>query len=184
MHTFDGASGADVACLIRRLKHVAYGDVMKAESQLICIGTSATLSSDPNAKNELIKFAGDLFGSKFDDSSIIEETRHSIETYLGPANKSLNDLPSVFKKGNHDFSKLNYIYGENIDIYISKLLEVFSLSDYLNKKSKLSSVLKTNEILQFIVRKCSESTINFRDLVDLVEREFPNYLKTMERQRS
>ncbi len=61
-HTYSGASGAEVACLIRRLR-VLSG---KTADEIICIGTSATLS-DPtkqDADNEETarRFASRFFG--------------------------------------------------------------------------------------------------------------------------
>ncbi|HYD48274.1 MAG TPA: DEAD/DEAH box helicase, partial [Terriglobales bacterium] len=56
LHTYDGAQGSDVACLIRRLKNrlaIAPGD-------LCCVGTSATLGGDTRGESlrKLTEFAG------------------------------------------------------------------------------------------------------------------------------
>lgn len=59
-HTYDGAAGAEVACLIRRLRLLAN----KAAEEVICIGTSATLT-DPDKKDDgqaAIRFASRFFG--------------------------------------------------------------------------------------------------------------------------
>ena len=45
LHTFDGAQGADLACLIRRVKE----RVKTPRGQLICVGTSATLGDGSRA---------------------------------------------------------------------------------------------------------------------------------------
>ena len=50
LHTFDGAQGADLACLIRRLK----ARLKTPERHLCCIGTSATLGEGPE-----LYFAGE-----------------------------------------------------------------------------------------------------------------------------
>ena len=109
LHTFDGAQGADVACLIRRLR-------LKLGSEFTCVGTSATVAKaasttktpSPNASSAsndtdtgsdtdtdtdtdadagqqgLCDFAGTLFGSPFDHSSVIAEERLSQDEYLQP----------------------------------------------------------------------------------------------------
>jgi DEAD/DEAH box helicase domain-containing protein len=56
LHTFDGAQGTDLACLIRRLK----GRLSAAPGQLVCVGTSATLG-DGGAEG-LLGYARDVFG--------------------------------------------------------------------------------------------------------------------------
>lgn len=173
MHTFDGASGADVACLIRRLKQVAYGDAEVANSKLTCIGTSATLSSDPNAKNELITFAKNLFGSSFNEECIIEETRHSIETYLGSPSPSIDKIPNYFKTNT---SITGYQFGDSLDAYVDQILTIFGFDGYLNKKSKLASELKSIDILQFIVKICSTETKEFNELIHILEENFPEHL--------
>jgi hypothetical protein len=61
-HTYTGAVGAEVACLIRRLRLLAE----KGPDDVTCIGTSATLAdpSDPSGDNEAIakRFASRFFG--------------------------------------------------------------------------------------------------------------------------
>src|SRR5690606_7869527 len=54
LHTFDGAQGTDLACLIRRLK----GRLQSPPGQLVCVGTSATLGDD--GVGDLLAFAGDV----------------------------------------------------------------------------------------------------------------------------
>lgn len=77
LHTFDGAQGTDLACLIRRLK----GRLQTPPGQLVCVGTSATLGDDGAA--ELCAFAGDVFGEPLDGKAVIGEQRVSVVDYLG-----------------------------------------------------------------------------------------------------
>ena len=78
LHTFDGAQGTDLACLIRRLK----GRLNTAPGQLVCVGTSATLGDGVDG---LLDFAGDVFGEKLDAASVIAEDRVSVGDYLADA---------------------------------------------------------------------------------------------------
>ena len=69
LHTFDGAQGTDLACLLRRLKH-------RLRSPNACpVGTSATLETDDT--NALLNYAKDIFGTTFGSDSIISENRLS-----------------------------------------------------------------------------------------------------------
>jgi superfamily II DNA/RNA helicase len=70
LHTYRGRQGADVAYLIRRLK-----DRLNL-SKLICIGTSATMSSEGSLleqKKEVARVASVLFGAEFNPENVIGE---------------------------------------------------------------------------------------------------------------
>jgi DEAD/DEAH box helicase domain-containing protein len=77
LHTYDGAQGSDVACLIRRLK--ARLDV--PSGHLCCVGTSATIGSggseDPGKL--LTDFATKIFAEPFSAESLIGEERQAPE---------------------------------------------------------------------------------------------------------
>jgi DEAD/DEAH box helicase domain-containing protein len=78
LHTFDGAQGSDLACLIRRLKAR-----LGIEPEYLCgVGTSATLGSD-DAQKELLEYASAVFGEDFDARSIVSESRLSAGEFLG-----------------------------------------------------------------------------------------------------
>lgn len=73
LHTFDGAQGADLALLIRRLKH----RLGTPAGHLVCVGSSATLGSGADAATELRAYAGTIFGERFDEEAVIRETRQA-----------------------------------------------------------------------------------------------------------
>lgn len=71
LHTYRGRQGSDVAMLIRRLR------VQMNANNLVCIGTSATMSSSgtPLDKSAVVaNFAGRLFGCNFAPEQVINET--------------------------------------------------------------------------------------------------------------
>ena len=74
LHTFDGAQGTDLACLIRRLR-----DRLKLDETLACVGTSATIGKDVDA---LRSYASQVFAASFDESSVIGEDRLAPEEFL------------------------------------------------------------------------------------------------------
>ncbi|MCU0496195.1 MAG: DEAD/DEAH box helicase [Anaerolineae bacterium] len=63
-HSYSGAKGIEVAYLIRRLKH----HLGKKPCEMVCIGTSATLTNEPL---EAVEFAKTLFGEEFTSENII-----------------------------------------------------------------------------------------------------------------
>ena len=80
LHTFDGAQGTDLACLIRRLR-VRLG---VSSEKLICAGSSATLG-DGADETELLDYVSRIFGQRFEPGAIVGETRQSIDAFLGDA---------------------------------------------------------------------------------------------------
>lgn len=78
LHTFDGAQGADLGCLVRRLK----GRLAIEPEVLCCVGTSATLGDDAG-QTDLLTFATSVFGEHFKANAIITEARLSAGGFLG-----------------------------------------------------------------------------------------------------
>ena len=79
LHTFDGAQGTDLACLIRRLRAR-----LEADERLVCVGTSATLGADADA-DQVVRYASSVFHQDFEEDAIIGEVRQSIDDFLGEA---------------------------------------------------------------------------------------------------
>jgi DEAD/DEAH box helicase domain-containing protein len=77
LHTFDGAQGTDLACLIRRLKE----RLKTPESYLCCIGTSATLGGEEDFK-DLYNYASAVFGDSFDEDAVVAESLLTPEELL------------------------------------------------------------------------------------------------------
>jgi len=81
IHTYVGKRGADVACLIRRLKqHTG------TTGELRCIGTSATVESGEgeDARTLVADFATSIFGEPFAPEHVIEETYAPLPADLPP----------------------------------------------------------------------------------------------------
>jgi DEAD/DEAH box helicase domain-containing protein len=85
-HTFDGAQGTDLACLLRRLKHRLKTPV----SHLACVGTSATLGSNAS-QVDMLNYAATIFQEPFLDGALIQEDRLTAAEFLQEA--LLNVLP-------------------------------------------------------------------------------------------
>jgi len=89
LHSFDGAQGTDLACLIRRLK----ARLDMAPGALACVGTSATLGGEGAPR--LLKFARDVFAESFDEQAVIGEDRESVAEYLADATVEHLAMPDV-----------------------------------------------------------------------------------------
>lgn len=88
LHTFDGAQGTDLACLIRRLKRRLQADFVN----LCCVGTSATLGGE-EAGERLREYAGQVFGTRFDADSVVDEQRVTSEQFLQDARERFDAVP-------------------------------------------------------------------------------------------
>jgi hypothetical protein len=72
VHTYTGELGSEVACLIRRLRHVAG----KRPDEIVCVGTSATVSDTSgqvDGEAATRAFAQRLFGVPGDDITFVTE---------------------------------------------------------------------------------------------------------------
>lgn len=88
LHTFDGAQGTDLACLIRRLRFR-----LRAEGELACIGTSATIGGEESV-GKLQAYASQVFSTEFDSASVVVEDRLSAQEFL-PATASQSRWPQA-----------------------------------------------------------------------------------------
>ena len=89
-HTFDGAQGTDLACLLRRLKSRLYTPT----GYLCCVGTSATMGGR-SSNQDIIKYAEQVFGENFDDDALITEDRLRPEEFFADAERSFQALPTA-----------------------------------------------------------------------------------------
>lgn len=88
LHTFDGAQGTDLACLIRRLKF----RLKSPKGHLCCIGTSATLGSDEECA-DITGYARAVFGEEFDSGAIIHEERVEAAEFLAGSPLTFSSAP-------------------------------------------------------------------------------------------
>ena len=77
LHTFDGAQGTDLACLLRRLK----ARLFTPHGYLCCIGTSATMGGEDSA-DSIRQYAEKVFGEPFEQDSVITEDRLSPKEFF------------------------------------------------------------------------------------------------------
>ena len=88
-HTFDGAQGTDLACLLRRLKSRLY----TPPGYLCCIGTSATMGSEDNA-DSILQYAEEVFGEPFEKDAIVTEDRLSPDEFFAASDVTDFSFPT------------------------------------------------------------------------------------------
>lgn len=99
VHTYGGAQGIEVACLIRRFKE----HVDRAEGGLVPIGTSATVKGDAEAP--VAAFASKLFAEQFEEDAVIRER---YEPSVKPASVYWPPAPDISEADLDEF-------GSNVD---------------------------------------------------------------------
>ncbi len=90
LHTFDGAQGTDLACLLRRLKR----RLGIYDGYLCCIGTSATMGTKEN-NGSILGYAEEIFGEPFDRDAIITEDRLSAQEFFVDSEVTEFAMPSA-----------------------------------------------------------------------------------------
>ena len=88
LHTFDGAQGTDLACLIRRLR----SRLGVARERLIFAGTSTTIGGE-DSREELLDYVSRIFDQPFEPDAIVGEVRQGIDEFLGRSIISRSLLP-------------------------------------------------------------------------------------------
>jgi Lhr-like helicase len=99
LHTYRGRQGADVALLVRRLRE------RLAATQLICIGTSATMSStgtQADRNKTVAEVASKLFGTPISELDVIGETLDRVTDPLQDIDAVRPKLPAAIAR--HAFS--------------------------------------------------------------------------------
>lgn len=90
LHTFDGAQGTDLACLLRRLKSRLY----TPKGYVCCVGTSATMGSNDSADN-LLSYATKVFGEPFEADAVVTENRLTADEFFADVEFIHSKLPEV-----------------------------------------------------------------------------------------
>lgn len=103
LHTYRGRQGADVAMLVRRVRE-------RLNSDLLCIGTSATMSTQGSLaeRNRMVaEVAGKIFGSPVKPENIITETLQRVTPANGmPSGEVLAAAIKAGVPANPDFKSL------------------------------------------------------------------------------
>ena len=150
LHTFDGAQGTDLACLIRRLK----ARLGAQGTHLRCVGTSATLGSADDGR--LREYVTKVFGEPFDEDYLVGESRMSIDRFLGDAFLRWHLMPGtdfsrmkdgVGHEGTHEYLRTAYetLFGTPLQGSLDDLETRMALADDLKSHSTFVNILRALE---------------------------------------
>ncbi len=156
LHTYDGAQGSDVACLIRRLK----ARLEIGPGTLCCVGTSATIGEGGHESKRLLReFAGKVFEEDFLQSSIITEDRLSVEEDLGRV-RELSGHPGADDLAAMDPSE----YEKTEDWVQAQQVLWFGAGVAQDGALELGAKLKRNEFLHELLRALGDKAKDYAAL--------------------
>lgn len=109
-HTYKGATGTEIALLLRRVKERVCGN---QRGRIQCLATSATLG-DTSKLNSLAKFAEDMFDEKVEESDIILGNRTAKEADVNSRPFTLEEYLELKKQATEmtQKEKEQYLYNQ------------------------------------------------------------------------
>lgn len=157
LHTYRGRQGADVAMLVRRLR------VTTHSHNMVCVGTSATMSSDKDAtkrRKAVADVAKKLFGATFNTDHIIEET------LLRVTSKDVKDseLPQLLKEYPLDDCKFEWkendpnLLSNPLAIWVERTMGVTSDDSGELRRARPSTLSEYAKRLSDILEKSETET--------------------------
>lgn len=115
LHTYRGRQGADVALLVRRLR-----ERLKADD-MICIGTSATMSSNgtqADRNKTVAEVASKLFGTIITQNDVIGETLERVTDPLKDVTSIQEDLPNAIHKTAYTWDSFSSFQSDPLAIWV------------------------------------------------------------------
>ncbi len=173
LHTFDGAQGTDLACLLRRLK----SRLRTGPGYLCCIGTSATMGSEDNAKS-ILKYAEEIFGEPFEEDAIVTEDRLSPAEFFAGMEQTDFTIPTA-----EQVAELTALVGQDDeDGYLRAAVSSWtSLSglDVCSPEGRiaLGQHLMHHSLLQAMITVMQGSYRQVKSIIDELDTLYPDLAK-------
>ncbi len=121
LHTYRGRQGADVALLVRRLRERLQAD------ELVCIGTSATMSSTGSLtdRNKTVaEVASKLFGTNVSEQDIIGETLERVTDPLKDVLSVQAELAGSVARTQFSWSNFDAFRNDPLSIWVELSLGI------------------------------------------------------------
>ena len=115
LHTYRGRQGADVALLVRRLRERLNAD------KLVCIGTSATMSStgtQADRNRTVAAVATRLFGTHISEHDVIGETLERVTDPLKDVSGIASALPAAIRREHYEWPDFDAFQRDPLSIWV------------------------------------------------------------------
>jgi superfamily II DNA/RNA helicase/ribosomal protein L37AE/L43A len=152
IHTYTGQRGADVACLIRRVKqHTG------TTGKIRCIGTSATVQAGEgeDSKEIVADFAQKLFGEPFERENVISETYEERTIQEGTI---FSDEPHVNDEHIQNFQPTFESARELLEALTGEQ------TSHISTLPELGEMLSQVKTFNFIVNELENSSLSIEEL--------------------
>lgn len=171
LHTYDGAQGSDVACLLRRLK----GRLQARPGSVCCVGTSATIGGgmQESTVRALTDFASKVFDEDFFEDSLVTEDRESLREVLPRAEEGREaepfpselDLPDLLPQNSADGPEW---FGRQLALWFGDDAKVWT-------PTELKVELERHDFLKQILRTLDGRLRSFEELRAGLEPRVPEW---------
>lgn len=183
LHTYDGAQGADVACLIRRLK-----ERLNCPAESLCVvGTSATIASSSDETTDdpidrLCKFAETLFEENIPNDAVIQEERFGVaEIVRQPGDAAIPD-PQICEPGVRETAedyarRMSPLFGgpaypvSSDDLLFPGIHVPDSADADQRWRLALGEWIRTHPLFHEVLRLANDGAIHWSDLVRRLSRD-------------
>jgi replicative superfamily II helicase len=162
-HTYDGAQGTDVAMLLRRLAAATQHSRPGKPLGKICpVATSATLGENQGDDKRIREVAEQVFGTAFDENSVITEQRLAAEEFLREIDYSL-PLPAPQELSALGDPRVDY----QAMVEITKLVTGREITDPAELGKTLRTHILTHGLMDVLGDKPSTSS----EILDQIPRK-------------
>jgi DEAD/DEAH box helicase domain-containing protein len=164
LHTFDGAQGADLACLIRRIKE----RVHTPPDHLCCVGTSATLGDGSQA--DLGNYARQLFAEPFDEESVIGESLVTPDEFLKGCLVTRFQTP-----GAADLGTMDPLAYESAEEHLRAQVTLWMGQDLSQDPVALGDALKHHAFFRNLLVILANRAVAAGDLAAELKKQLPGF---------
>src|SRR5665648_116471 len=175
LHTFDGAQGTDLACLLRRLKSRLY----TPKGYVCCVGTSATMGAGDNA-GVLLGYASKVFGELFETNAIVTEDRLTAQEFLQGSHTEYIQFPDQDQVDRllqliNDGEEREYL----CTAYVSWLGEDISIDELDSNEGRieLANKLSQHAFFRDLLISIEEGNAQYEFMVEQLGSRYPTLLK-------
>lgn len=172
LHTFDGAQGTDLACLLRRLKT----RLNILPGHLCCIGTSATMGGKESGGN-ILNYAVDIFGEVFEDTALVTEDRLSPDEFFSGLDMTGFKIPDKTCAKRLETCILQDDMEEYLKTAASAWLDDFDISDIheTTTRTRLSEVLLHHGVFRELITLANGTYIQSGAASEMLASRFPEF---------
>ncbi|MGD0128851.1 MAG: DEAD/DEAH box helicase [Terriglobia bacterium] len=164
LHTFDGAQGADVACLIRRIKE----RVKAPPGRLCCVGTSATLGEESSER--LAEYPAKVFGEPFEAGSVIGESLLAPEEFLKGCLVTRFETPVP-----GDLNAMDPLIYESAEQYLAEQARLWLGQNLSQDPVRLAHELKHHAFFRNLLTILGNRAVSAGDLVQELKKRLPGF---------